>query len=127
VEQSRLPALQAVEHYPPEFTPDSWGCKGKWEKSGWFAPYGSSPSLFASRLRQLREAAGLTQVQLAERAGPHLHGITKLEQGNREPAWSPVLALAEALGVDCMAFVANSGSEEAAPKPSRGRPPKKPQ
>jgi transcriptional regulator with XRE-family HTH domain len=65
---------------------------------------------FAARLRALREAANLTQAQLAERAGLHLHGITKLEQGDREPAWATVLALADALGVDCRAFVDSHGS-----------------
>jgi transcriptional regulator with XRE-family HTH domain len=84
------------------------------------------PTGFATRLRQLRESAGLTQVQLAERAGLHLHGVTKLEQGEREPAWSTVLTLAEALGVNCLAFVDNPDSNEALPKRGRGRPAVKP-
>jgi transcriptional regulator with XRE-family HTH domain len=79
---------------------------------------------FATRLRELREAAGLTQVQLAERAGLHLHGLTKLEQGDRAPSWSTVLALAEALGVECTAFIKPTHSEQVAPKRGRGRPPK---
>jgi transcriptional regulator with XRE-family HTH domain len=54
----------------------------------------------------LRIQAGLTQTQLAEKAGLHLHGLTKLEQGDREPAWSTVLDLAKALGVEVGAFVA---------------------
>jgi transcriptional regulator with XRE-family HTH domain len=76
---------------------------------------------FAARLRELREAAGLTQAQLAERAGMHLHGLTKLEQGDREPAWATVIALAEALGVSCDGF-----RQPPAERPPRagGRPPK---
>jgi transcriptional regulator with XRE-family HTH domain len=66
---------------------------------------------FAARVRELRAAAGLTQAQLAERAGMHLHGLTKLEQGDREPAWSSVLDLARALGVDVGAFVAEQDLE----------------
>jgi transcriptional regulator with XRE-family HTH domain len=71
---------------------------------------------FAARLKALREARGLTQKQLAERADLHLGAVFKLEQGKREPAWSTVLALAEALGVDCRAFA----GEEPAPEAKAG-------
>ena len=54
---------------------------------------------FAARLRELRESAGLTQRELAEKSGLHLGGLTKIEHGDREPAWSTVLDLAGALGV----------------------------
>jgi transcriptional regulator with XRE-family HTH domain len=77
---------------------------------------------FSLRLRELREAAGLTQAQLAERAGLHLHGLTKLEQGQREPAWATVQALSAALGVNCDAFNQPAAADS---KPSGpGRPPK---
>ncbi len=78
---------------------------------------------FAERLRQLREAAGLTQPQLAERAGMNRFGIAKLEQGVREPTWSTVQALARALGTSSQAFEGTAEtSSEAAPKRPRGRP-----
>ena len=85
---------------------------------------------FASHLRALREKAGLTQLQLAERAGMHLRGITKLEQGDREPAWVTVLTLSKALGVSCEEFAqgwipeeADAESEAASDKPRPlGRP-----
>ena len=51
---------------------------------------------FNQRLKELREAAGLTQAQLAERAGLHRMGVAKLEQGQREPAWPTLQALASA-------------------------------
>jgi transcriptional regulator with XRE-family HTH domain len=76
---------------------------------------------FAGRLKSLREAAGLTQAQLAEQAGMNQFGIAKLEQGQREPSWNTVLALAKALDVDCRAF-AEEGSARA--KQGPGRPPK---
>src|SRR5256885_1074883 len=82
------------------------------------------PTGFGSRLRQLREAAGLSQAQLAERAGLHLHGLTKLEQGAREPAWATVLAVAEALGVDVAEFAKPAAETPAEER--RGRPPKPP-
>lgn len=47
----------------------------------------------------------MTQAQLAEAAGLHLHGVVKLERGEREPAWATVVKLAEALDVSVEAFV----------------------
>jgi transcriptional regulator with XRE-family HTH domain len=79
-------------------------------------------SEFGNRLRELREAAGLTQRQLAEQAGLHLQGVVKLERGEREPAWSTLLALAKALGVSVAAFAEKATTQ--ATKRSRGRPPK---
>jgi transcriptional regulator with XRE-family HTH domain len=54
---------------------------------------------FAARLRELRERAGLTQAQLADRAGLHLSAVTRFEQGLREPALGTAANLAAALGV----------------------------
>ncbi len=64
----------------------------------------AKPSAFGARLRQLRIEAGLSQQALAQLAGLHRFGVAKLERGEREPAWSSVLALAKALGVSCAAF-----------------------
>ena len=53
---------------------------------------------FGVRLRQLREAAGLTQEQLAERAGLSVQGIAALENGrSRRPYPHTIRALGEAL------------------------------
>jgi transcriptional regulator with XRE-family HTH domain len=81
------------------------------------------PSAFGSTLKALREAAAMTQQQLADKAGMHRFGIAKLEQGVRQPSWDTVQALAAALGVDCTAFAAAQPMAQAA-KP--GRPPKAP-
>jgi transcriptional regulator with XRE-family HTH domain len=60
---------------------------------------------FAARLKALREAAGMTQIALAEAAGLHLSVVFKIEQGVRaDPSWTTVQALAKALGLDCTAF-----------------------
>ena len=72
-------------------------------------------SEFASRLKALREQAGLSQGQLAERAGMNMFSIAKLEQGRREPSWATVLALAAALGVDCTAFLPTAAKPAATP------------
>jgi transcriptional regulator with XRE-family HTH domain len=54
----------------------------------------------AYRLRTLREAAGLSQQEVAERADLSLSLIAKMEQGRKaDPRASTLLALAEALGV----------------------------
>ena len=72
--------------------------QGGWGRSG-----------FGRRLRELREAAGLTQHELAEKAGCHKQTITKLEAEAQEPAWPLVLALTQALGVTCEAFAPRRG------------------
>ncbi|MCS6864824.1 MAG: helix-turn-helix transcriptional regulator [Gemmataceae bacterium] len=54
----------------------------------------------AYRLRTLREAAGLSQQEVAERADLSLSLITKIEQARKaDPRASTLIALAEALGV----------------------------
>jgi predicted ATPase/DNA-binding XRE family transcriptional regulator len=53
---------------------------------------------FGARLRRLREVAGLTQEELAERAGLSAKGISDLERGaRRRPRPHTVRALADAL------------------------------
>jgi transcriptional regulator with XRE-family HTH domain len=91
---------------------------------------------FAGRLRELREAAGWTQGELAERVGVKREAVARWEAGKREPGWSSVLALAEALGVDCTSFTQAPAERRSAgpgrprkgqavapaPKRPRGRP-----
>jgi transcriptional regulator with XRE-family HTH domain len=95
---------------------------------------------FAGRLRELREAMGWSQQELGERVGLHMQTVSRFERGTLMPTWAVVLALAEALGVDCLAFcqqpaapaesrgpgrprkVPSPGATQTAPK--RGRPPK---
>ncbi len=82
-----------------------------------------SAAEFGPRLKELREAAGLTQGQLADRAALHPQAVVKLERGEREPAWATVIALAKALGASCEDFL------KAAAAPAQrtpGRPPKRP-
>jgi transcriptional regulator with XRE-family HTH domain len=59
---------------------------------------------FGAKLKAAREAAGLTQQQLADRAGMYVHNIAKMERGVREPTWPTALKLAKALGVSVAAF-----------------------
>lgn len=74
---------------------------------------------FGARLRELREAAGLTQQQLGDLAGIHKLTVAKLEQGIREPTWNTVRAIADALKVSCEAF--NQAPADVEPR-GKGRP-----
>lgn len=90
--------------------------RGGWDSTG-----------FGSKLKALRESAGLSQPELAEKAGCNKFTIAKLEQGRQEPAWPLVLSLCEALNVTCEAFKPVPGEHVAADLPTpRGRPRKEP-
>jgi transcriptional regulator with XRE-family HTH domain len=53
-----------------------------------------------TRVRQIRKAAGLSQSELAERAGTSMNGIALLEQGRiRDPHLSTLEQIAQGLGV----------------------------
>jgi transcriptional regulator with XRE-family HTH domain len=79
------------------------------------------PAWFGPRLKELREAAGLTQPELAERAGLTKAGVANLEQGRTRPHWDTVVALCLALAVDPGQFMRPPLSREPA---GPGRPPK---
>lgn len=64
-----------------------------------------NPEWFARRLRELREAVGFTQQQLADKAGLTREGVAQLETERREPSWRSVVTLCQALGVSCEAFL----------------------
>jgi transcriptional regulator with XRE-family HTH domain len=74
---------------------------------------------FADRLKALRAAAGISQQELADKAGMHRFGVAKLERGERKPTWDTVQALAKALGVSCEAFTQEPAERE---PPGPGRP-----
>ena len=78
-----------------------------------------SPHPFAAVLRRLREAAGLTQEELAERAGLTAHAVSALERGTRtRPYPHTVRSLADALQLD-----ADDRSALQAAVPRRGTSP----
>jgi transcriptional regulator with XRE-family HTH domain len=55
-------------------------------------------------LRQLRQEAGLTIRDLADKSGMHRESISQLERNRRQPTWESVLILADTLGVSTEAF-----------------------
>src|SRR5687767_10981750 len=61
------------------------------------------------RLKKLREQAGLTQQQLANRAGISYFTIAKIEQGNtKNPSTTVLYKLSTALGFDIDEFLGKS-------------------
>lgn len=84
------------------------------------------PSGFGEALRSVRTSKGITQRELAERAGIHANTVARLERGEVEPSWQVVLAAAKALGVDCTAFNLTDGpppGAEPPPSPPPAAPP----
>jgi transcriptional regulator with XRE-family HTH domain len=51
-------------------------------------------------LRRLREAAGLTQMELSNRSGLDMAEISRLERGKKDPRLSTIVRLALGLDVD---------------------------
>jgi len=54
---------------------------------------------FGHRVRQLREAKGLSQEELAFRASVHRTYLGGIERGERNPSLKNIAAIADALGV----------------------------
>jgi transcriptional regulator with XRE-family HTH domain len=50
-------------------------------------------------IKKLREARGLTQEELASRAGTTVGTVSRLEAAKSAPAWATVMQLIDALGV----------------------------
>lgn len=93
---------------------------------------GQQPSGFAQKLRQHRLAAGLTQVELAEKAGLAPSSLSKLERGTNEPGWPEVVKIARALGLSTECFIPQEGEAivipetlPKGPRPGRGGRPRK--
>jgi transcriptional regulator with XRE-family HTH domain len=77
----------------------------------------------AEALKELREAKGWSQKQLAEVSGLSQQAIAHWELGDREPSATNLFALCRALGVSCERF-ATEGPPPTEPTPARpkGRP-----
>jgi transcriptional regulator with XRE-family HTH domain len=59
---------------------------------------------FGRRLRELRKARGLSQEELAHRAGLHYTYLGGVERGERNPALKNITALAGALDISLAEF-----------------------
>jgi transcriptional regulator with XRE-family HTH domain len=61
---------------------------------------------FARNLRSRRQAAGLSQEQLADRTGLHPTEISRLERAAREPRLGTMLKLAKGLDIGIEKLIA---------------------
>ena len=80
---------------------------------------------FGQRIRELRQAAGMTQDDLSERCGLFRTYMSRIETGKANPTLSMIHALAGSLGVPVTALFEKAAPAKkaapAAPRPSRGR------
>lgn len=75
-----------------------------------------------ARLQVAREAAGMTQQQVAERLGTHKSAISRLENNAGDMRLSTLQRYAEAVGLQ---LVLELRAPEGEKKPSRARKPRK--
>ena len=59
---------------------------------------------FGAKLKQLRESAGLSEKELADRSGVPFGTLHNYGVGIRKPTLAAAIKLAAALGVTCEAF-----------------------
>src|SRR5262245_42019720 len=75
---------------------------------------------FGEELQRLREAAGLSQAELAGRAGLSLRSVQNWEQGHRKPKADALLALSGPLQVPVETLVALVAGQPAPPPSPKG-------
>lgn len=63
------------------------------------APRSEPQAALGNAIRELREARGLSQEQLAIQADTHPTWISHLESGRNNPSWGTVQRISAALGV----------------------------
>lgn len=71
-------------------------------------------TVLARNVRRLRTAAGLSQEELAARAGLHRTYISSVERRQRNVSLENIYALASALGCDPRELLAPHANEESA-------------
>lgn len=76
----------------------------------------------ATRLRAVREAAGLSQVEAEVRSGVHRISITRFETGKREPSIATLYQLARAYGVPVGDLLPPLAEVAAKADPPKARP-----
>ncbi|MBY0512556.1 MAG: helix-turn-helix domain-containing protein [Gemmataceae bacterium] len=82
---------------------------------------------FGEKLRELREAKGLSRQALADASGVTFATIHGYEIGRRSPSFNNVVLLARSLGLDCTAFgqCDDIGQPAAEPEPEKPAPKKR--
>lgn len=67
---------------------------------------------FAEKMRELRDAIGMSEAKLADATGIPFGTLHNYAIGRRPPPFAAVVKIAKALGVDCTAFAACAGIGE---------------
>ena len=83
---------------------------------------------FAEKMRELRDAAGLSEMKLAELTGIAFGTFHNYAIGRRPAPFAAVVKIAKALGVSCEAFAGCddiTGEEAPAPPPPPKKKPKR--
>jgi len=62
-------------------------------------PEGREEEMLGVAVREVRKTQGLTQKQVADRAGVHVTYLSDIERGARNPSWKAIAALASGMGV----------------------------
>jgi len=76
-------------------------------------------SIFGGVLQRHRGKAGVSQEELAFRAGLDRTFVSRLERGIRQPTITTLISLAEALGISATDLVRETESEYSRAKPRR--------
>lgn len=76
-------------------------------------------AIFGGVLQRCRGKAGLTQEELAFRAGIDRTFVSRLERGIRQPTITTLIDLAEAMGISATELVKDTETEYARSKPRR--------
>lgn len=76
-------------------------------------------AIFGGVLQRYRDKAGLTQEELAFRAGRDRTFVSRLERGIRQPTITTLIGLAEAMGISAAELVKDTEAEYFRSKPRR--------
>jgi DNA-binding XRE family transcriptional regulator len=79
---------------------------------------------FADKLRELRDAAGLSEAKLAKLSGVPFASLHDYGLGRRKPSLAAAAKIARALGVTCEAFMECEDVAGAPPPPEKSKAPK---
>ena len=99
---------------------EDWFAEEEARSQGFIAAIdaGSGKLTLARQLKQLREAAGMTQVDLAKKIGTKQPGIARVERGLATPSLEMLFKIGSALGMSVT--VVFRPRKSAARKPAKG-------
>lgn len=81
------------------------------------------PTRFGERLRELREAKGVTAYRLAQLAGVSRQTLSSIEVGRADPSWDTAIRVARALGISLDELAGDDVELPSAEEPKKaGRP-----